>query len=132
MQASFYSQSAFEAAKVVVVDDDLAVLESLRFLLETEGFDVAAFDDGLELLLQPILPIKGCFVIDYKMPVMNGLELLARLRERRSWLPAILITGDLDGAIEQRAARAGVSRVLRKPLLGDGLIEGILAALRAG
>lgn len=131
MQASLFSRSAFGAAKVVLVDDDPAVLGSLRFLLETEGFDVDAFDDGLELLLQPVLPVKGCFVIDYKMPAMDGLELLARLRDRRSWLPAILITGDPDGSIEQRAAQAGVREVLRKPLLHDRLIEGIVAALQA-
>jgi len=130
MQATVFSRSQSETAKVVLVDDDLPVLGSLRFLLEAEGFEVDAFDSGAALLLQPFLPEKGCFVIDYHMPEMNGLTLLARLRDRRSLLPAILITGDPDPSIEQKAAHAGVVLVLRKPHLGDGLLEGIRKALR--
>lgn len=130
MQASLFSRSPSETGKVILVDDDLPVLGSLRFLLEAEGFNVDAFDSGATLLLQPVLPDKGCFVIDYHMPEMNGLELLARLRDRRSALPAILITGDPDHSIEQKAAHAGVVLVLRKPQLGDGLVEGIRKALR--
>lgn len=129
-QLGHFSRSDTEAAKVVLVDDDIPVLKSLRFLLETEGFDVVAFDSCAALLLQPVLPAKGCFVIDYSMPEMNGLELLARLRDRRSLLPAILITGDPDGSIEEKAASAGVLFVLRKPHLGEKLIDGIRAALR--
>jgi FixJ family two-component response regulator len=52
---------------------------------------------------------------------MNGLELLARLRARQSMLPAILITGQADRSIDQRAAHAGVLQVLRKPQINDGL-----------
>ncbi|WP_051335406.1 response regulator [Methylocapsa acidiphila] len=117
-------------AKIVLVDDDLPVLGSLQFMLEAEGFDVDVFESGATLLLQPVLPDKGCFVIDYHLPEMDGLELLARLRDRRCVLPAILITGDPDQTIEHKAAGAGVLLVLRKPHLGDGLIEGIRKALR--
>jgi len=56
----------------------------------------STFKSGMELLSQPALPNRGCFVIDYSMPLMNGLELLARLRARRSTLPVILITGRPD------------------------------------
>jgi two-component system, LuxR family, response regulator FixJ len=118
-----------ESAKVVLVDDDLAVLGSLRFFLELEGFDVIAFESAKALLSQPALPSRGCFVIDYCMPLMNGLELLTQLRARRSTLPAILITGQTDRSIDQRAARAGVLQVLRKPQLNDGLVKYIQEAL---
>lgn len=118
-----------EPARVVLVDDDLAVLRSLRFLLEAEGFLVDTFQSGAELLLQPKLPSRGCFVIDYCMPVMNGLELLARLRDRKSTLPAILITAQSDAQIELNAARAGVERVFHKPNLHRGLVETIRHAL---
>lgn len=118
-----------ESAKVVLVDDDLAVLRSLRFLLEAEGFEVDTFQSGAELLLQPTLPARGCFVIDYCMPVMNGLELLARLRDRHSDLPAILMTGHADGQIDEHAARAGVQRVFHKPNFHGGLVETIRQAM---
>jgi FixJ family two-component response regulator len=122
-------QCSVEPAKVVLVDDDLAVLSSLQFLLELEGFDVATFKSGMELLSQPALPNRGCFVIDYSMPLMNGLELLARLRARRSTLPVILITGRPDRSIDRKAAHAGVLQVLRKPQINDGLVKSIREAL---
>lgn len=118
-----------ESAKVILVDDDLAVLGSLRFFLELEGFDVITFESGKQLLSLPDLPSRGCFVIDYCMPLMNGLELLAQLRARQSTLPVILITGQPDHSIDQRAARAGVLQVLRKPQLNDGLVKYIREAL---
>lgn len=130
MPAPLHPHALSETPKVVLVDDDLSVLGSLRFLLEAEGFDVDAFDSGMALLLQSTLPAKGCFVIDYHMPIMNGLELLARLRDRRSSLPAILITGQTDRLIEQKAAYAGVSQVFFKPYLGKGLVHGVRKALQ--
>lgn len=129
MPSSVSDRPPAEPAKVVLVDDDLAVLRSLRFLLEAEGFVVDTFQSGAELLLQPQLPVRGCFVIDYCMPVMNGLELLARLRDRKSTLPVILMTGHSDGQIDAHAARAGVRRVFHKPNLHRGLVETIRHAL---
>jgi FixJ family two-component response regulator len=67
-------------------------------------------------------------VADYHLPGMNGLDLLARLRERNIRLPAILITTHPSAAIRNQAASAGV-RLVEKPLLSDTLFEGIRAAL---
>jgi two-component system response regulator FixJ len=80
-------------------------------------------------LALPELPNRGCFVIDYSMPLIDGLELAARLRARQSTLPAILMTGRLDPSIDQRAAHAGVFRVLRKPHVQDSLAGCIREAL---
>ncbi|HUI19850.1 MAG TPA: response regulator [Methylocella sp.] len=113
------------------MDDDSAVLSSLQFLLELEGFDVVTFTSGEELLSQPVLPDRGCFVIDYSMPFMNGLEVLARLRARRSMLPVIFITGRSDGSIERRALQAGALKVLRKPHINESLIGAIGEAFSA-
>jgi FixJ family two-component response regulator len=115
----------------VLVDDDPAVLSSLQFLLELEGFNIVTFKSGQELLSQQALPRRGCFVIDYSMPFMNGLELFARLRARRSTLPVILITGRSDQSIDQRALQAGVLKVLRKPHINESLIQSIEEALSA-
>jgi two-component system, LuxR family, response regulator FixJ len=72
------------------------------------------------------MPESGCLVADYHLPGMNGLDLLARLRERDVRMPAILITS--HPAIRHRAASAGV-RVIEKPLLSDTLFQGIRAVL---
>jgi CheY-like chemotaxis protein len=72
---------SFSADKfnVFVVDDDLHVLESLRFLLETTGFNVRTFRSGAALLDQVASKQADCFVIDYKMANMNGIDLTTRL-----------------------------------------------------
>jgi two-component system response regulator FixJ len=63
---------------VFVVDDDAAVLGSLRFLLETDGFAVRTFRSGTALLNAGGAPGADCYVIDYKMPDINGIELRRR------------------------------------------------------
>jgi FixJ family two-component response regulator len=114
---------------IYVVDDDLDVLGSLQFLLETDGFDVRTFKSGAALLEDAASGSADCFVIDYKMPHMNGLDLVKRLRNRDISAPVILITGYPDEHIPQMAATAGVQYVLRKPLLDDSLIGHIRGAL---
>ncbi len=113
---------------VLVIDDDPAVRNSLKFALEIEGFSVRVYPTGAELLDEKHMPESGCVVTDYHLPGMNGLDLLARLRERNIRLPAILITTHPSATIRNRAALAGV-RLIEKPLLTDTLFEGIRAAL---
>jgi two-component system, LuxR family, response regulator FixJ len=114
---------------VYVVDDDAGVLGSLRFLLESDGFDVRTFRSGTSLL-NAVRPTGiDCFVIDYKMPDMNGIDLAGRLRNRDIAAPVILITGYPDENISIRAATAGVRHVLLKPLLDDSLVTRIRGAI---
>jgi two-component system, LuxR family, response regulator FixJ len=115
---------------VYVVDDDADVLGSLRFLLETDGFDVHTFRSGAALLRAVRSTGIDCFVIDYKMPDMNGVDLAGRLRNRDIAAPVILITGYPDEDISARAEAVGVHHVLRKPLLEDSLITHIRGAIR--
>jgi len=115
---------------VYVVDDDVGVLGSLRFLLETEGFEVRTFRSGTALLSTVRPTDVDCLVIDYKMPDMNGLDLVASLRGSNIAAPVILITGYPDANIAARAARAGVEHVLMKPLLGDSLAKHIKTAIQ--
>ena len=116
---------------VLLVDDDAAVRQSLKFALELEGLDVRLYDGGPELLADPALPSSGCLVLDYKMPAMNGLEVLARLRDRRVSMPTLLITSHADAALRDRAAAAGVRGVVEKPLQDSVLIDSIRDALCA-
>jgi two-component system, LuxR family, response regulator FixJ len=113
---------------VLVVDDDPAVRNSLKFALEIEGFSVRLYPTGKELLDEKDMPESGCLVTDYHLPGMNGLDLLARLRDRNIRLPAILITTHPSATIRDRAALAGV-RLIEKPLLSDTLFQDIRAAL---
>lgn len=110
---------------VLVVDDDLAVRESLKFALELEGLTVRAFGSGRELLEHADLPCASCLVLDCKMPVMDGFEVLDRLADRQVRLPVILITSDATSTIRQRAAIRGVQHVLEKPLSDSTLAENI-------
>jgi two-component system, LuxR family, response regulator FixJ len=124
---------SFSADKfcVCVVDDDLHVLESLRFLLETTGFNVQTFRSGAALLDQVASKRADCFVIDYKMVNMNGIDLTTRLHKRNIVAPIILVTGYPDENIASKAAAAGIRDVLIKPHLEDGLVTRILEVIRA-
>ena len=118
------------APVILVVDDDAAVLSSLKFCLEIEGFDVRLFAHAEHLLSEPDLPGFGCLIIDYHMPGMTGLELLAKLRSSGIELPAILITGPPGIPLRRQAAVAGVA-IVEKPVLGNALTEAIRGALGA-
>jgi two-component system response regulator FixJ len=109
---------------ILLVDDDSAVRNSLKFTLEVEGFEVRAYSSADELLNEDSLPPESCLVTDYHMPAMNGLELVARLRDRYAPIPAILITSLPDEKLRGRAAAAGIW-IVEKPLLGNCLLESI-------
>lgn len=115
---------------VYVVDDDADVLSSLRFLLEADGFEVRTFRNGPALLNAVRSTGAGCFVIDYKMPEINGIDLVNRLRNRDIIAPVILITAYPDKRISAKAAAAGVRHVLLKPLLDESLVTRIRGAIQ--
>jgi len=115
---------------VCIVDDDTDVLGSLRFLLETDGFDVRTFRSGAALLNSIAAGEVDCLVIDYKMPGMNGLDLAIRLQERDIDSPIILITGYPDQDISRKAAAAGIRHVVLKPLLEDSLVSRVRDVIR--
>jgi two-component system response regulator FixJ len=121
----------FTKPTIYVVDDDVDVLGSLRFLLETDGFNVRTFRNGASLLKTVDSTDVDCFVIDYKMPDMNGIDLAGQLRSREIDAPVILITGYPDENIATRAEAAGVRHVMLKPLLDDSLVTRIRGAIQA-
>ena len=77
---------------VVVVDDDAAVRNSLRFSLEIDGYNVLPYASAEALLNEEVLPDCACFVIDHNMPGISGLDLVIRLRDENVRAPIILIT----------------------------------------
>jgi two-component system, LuxR family, response regulator FixJ len=127
MQAGVMSpqpQLMVQPPLVVICDDDPAVCNSLKFSLELEGFVVRAYRSGAELLHDGPLDDCNCFVIDQRMPSMNGMELIAKLRDQRIAAPAILIISQPNAALKERAALANIP-IVEKPLLGNALLEQI-------
>lgn len=117
---------------VYVVDDDYDVLNSLRFLLETEGFDVCTFRSGSALLGSSTRQGADCLVVDYKMAGIDGLELAETLRGLDVSTPIVLITGYPDENIATKARSVGVRQVLLKPNLEDSLVECVRSAINPG
>ncbi|MCW5734111.1 MAG: response regulator [Enhydrobacter sp.] len=114
---------------ICVVEDDAAVRTALKFALEMEGLDVRVYDGPVSLLNDPNLPPSGCLVVDYRMPVMDGLELISVLRSRGIDAPAILITGRANEELRARAQRLDVQYLLEKPLSDNALLDSIRSAL---
>jgi len=120
---------AKKAGTVLIVDDDAAVRSSLKFALEIEGLVVRLYTGPVALLADEDLPKSGCLVIDYRMPGMDGLQLVEALKAREVALPVILITGRANKQLRRFATKLGISYVLEKPLSDGALIESIRLAL---
>jgi len=114
---------------VFLVDDDQGALDSLRFLVESDGLRAESFRSAQAFLERFDPEAPGCVVIDYRMPDMNGLDLQDELRNRGATLPVIVVTAHGDVASCARAFRAGAVDYLEKPLKGPLLLERLHAAI---
>jgi len=99
-----------------VVDDDPAIREAVRDVIEAHGLAVADYDSAEAFLAKYTAGGEGCLLLDAHMPGMSGLQLLATLRARQDAMPVILITGGGDIALAVAAMRAGASNFLEKPV----------------
>ena len=124
--------SPLRKTMIYIVDDDYDVRTSLRFLLETEGFEVRTFRSGTALLGSSTLHRADCLVVDYKMADIDGLELAQQLRRLDVSTPIVMITGYPDENILAKASSAGVRQVLLKPNLEENLVECVRNAIDAG
>ena len=114
---------------VLLVDNDPAVRASLRFSLELDGFVVETYEGSEALLKEPAMPSIGCLVIDFRLPTLDGLSLLALLRERGVGLPAIILTSNPTRSLRSRVADAD-ALLVEKPLLSDGLTRALAASMQ--
>ncbi len=114
---------------VFVVDDDLAMRESLCWLISSVNLPVEAYSSAREFLdaLQP--DRTGCAVIDVRMPGMSGLELQEVLAARFDCLASIIITGHADVQMAVRAMKYGALDFLEKPFNDQGLLELVQKAI---
>ena len=109
---------------LLLVDNDPAVLASLQFSLELEGFAVDAFESGETVMARTRMARHACLVLDYRLPGIDGLSLLTLLRERGETCPAIIITSNPTRAMRQRTTELGAV-LIEKPLLSDNLTTAI-------
>ena len=114
---------------IYIVDDDEAVADSLKSLLETFGFEVRCYTSGADFLVDYTRRSAGCLVIDHHMPGMNGLDVVDQLQKRGVGVPTILISGRLDTNIRERASRLEVTNVIEKPFAPHRLVDLIRTAL---
>jgi two-component system nitrogen regulation response regulator NtrX len=111
---------------VLVVDDEASIRDSLRMILEYEGYRVEEASSGREALARAGDRLLNAVFLDVKMPEMDGLEVLRALRERGAELPVVVISGHGDIATAVEATRRGAFDFLEKPLQRDR----VLLALR--
>lgn len=116
---------------VHLIDDDEAVRSSLAFLLEMNDIPAKTYASAVEFLQTAGDLTSGCIVTDVRMPEMNGLELVRRLKERGVTLPVIVITGHGDVPLAVEAMRAGVIDFIEKPFEDDTLLNSIRSALES-
>jgi two-component system, LuxR family, response regulator FixJ len=114
---------------VFVVDDDTAVRQGLRFMLNTAGYSVQAFSSAASFLKDYDPRRGGCLLLDVRMPQMTGLELQQQLNVRGWRIPVIFITGHGTVPLAIEAMKAGAFDFIEKPLREAALLESIERAL---
>ena len=117
-------------AVVYVIDDDDAVRDSLRFLLNTAGLVAQTYESATSFLNHLPRVKAGCIVTDVRMPGLSGLDLLRRLKELHSAVPVIVITGHGDVPLAVEAMKSGAADFLEKPFNDEALLAAVNVALR--
>lgn len=117
------------ASLITLVDDDQNILTSVEMALESEGFDVRTFTDGASALEGMNENPGDLAVLDIKMPRMDGMELLRRLREKHA-IPVIFLTSKDDEIDEMLGLKMGADDYIKKPFSQRLLIERIKTLLR--
>ncbi len=114
---------------VFIVDDDPAVRDSLRWLLESMRLKVVTFDSAEAFLKFYTMHMIGCLILDVRMPGMSGLQLQQNLTKQQYALPIIFITGHGDIPMAVRAMQAGAMYFLEKPFEDQILLDYVNEAL---
>ena len=116
-------------SRIALVDDDRNILTSVQITLEAEGFDVETYNDGQQALDAFSQRMPDMAVLDIKMPRMDGMDLLQRLRQKTS-IPVIFLTSKDDEIDEVLGLRMGADDYVTKPFSQRLLVERIRTLLR--
>lgn len=116
---------------IAIVDDNEAVQDSLRDLIESAGFEARCFGSGKDFLDSDLRGKAAGLIVDVRMPNMSGLELQARLKAEKCKAPIIVITAFEDDASRSQAMREGAVGFLVKPFDHRILLKMLHSALDA-
>jgi FixJ family two-component response regulator len=114
---------------VAIIDDDEAMQDSLRDLMEAAGLVARCFGSAEDFLASDLRAQAACLIVDIRMPKMSGLQLQARLKEEECNIPIIFITAHGDARMRIRAMREGAVEFLAKPFDHHLLLKRVRAAL---
>jgi two-component system response regulator ChvI len=117
-------------ANIALVDDDKNILASVTMLMEQEGYQVRGFSDPAAALTALTATPPDMAILDIKMPRMDGLELLRRLKQVTPDLPVIFLTSKDEEIDELMGLNAGADDYIRKPFSQRLLLERVRAVLR--
>lgn len=115
--------------QVFVIDDDQAVRDSLELLLKSMGTKARAFESAQAFLDAYVPSLRGCIVLDIRMPGMSGMEMQQRLKALRCTLPVIFVTGHGDVPMAVEAMHHGAFDFIQKPFRDQELLDRINQAL---
>ncbi|HEY7298196.1 MAG TPA: response regulator FixJ [Xanthobacteraceae bacterium] len=119
-----------QAEQVVhVIDDDDAARDSLAFLLRTAEYPVRAYGSAAAFLDDFKSTELGCIITDMRMPGIDGLELLRRLKDRQISTPVIVVTGHADVPLALEPIKAGAADFIEKPYDHETLLGAVNSAL---
>ena len=128
-QASTQVEPDDQEPLVLVVDDDAAMREALRSLLQSVDLRVAMFNTATAFLKAELPTVPSCIVLDVRMPGQSGLELQAELIREDIRIPIIFLTGHGDVPMTVKALKAGAIDFLTKPFRDQDLLDAISAAI---
>src|ERR1700693_4650169 len=114
---------------IAIIDDDEAMQDSLRDLIEAAGLEARCFGSAEEFLESDLHRKAACLILDVRMPKMSGLQLQAKLKEEESNVPIIFITAHGDARMRIQAMREGAVEFLAKPFDHHVLLKRVRAAL---
>ncbi|GLR64143.1 DNA-binding response regulator [Marinospirillum insulare] len=116
-------------AVVWLLDDEAQVVESLQWLLQTVGLETRVVASGQDLFNLPLDQQPGCLLMDVRMPLTSGLDLLEALKQQQLLIPSILMSGHADVTMAVRAMKLGAADFFEKPFNDQQLLDSLQAAI---